>query len=165
MLSAAPNRAARKPAYVLEVDFGPALGRKTTSAQLTERYAAGELVGRQVAAVVNFPPKRIAGVKSEVLLLGFPDAQGHVVLVGVDHPVRTAAGCSRRESPRRWRAGSPGERAELAAQPRERQALARLDGAERQVEFARDGALRLVLEEAAPQEVALLARQLLHDRA
>ena len=87
VLSAAPNRAARRPAYVLEVDFGPEIGRRTTSAQLTERYAAGELVGRQVAAVVNFPPKRIAGVKSEVLVLGFPDAQGHVVLVGVDHPV------------------------------------------------------------------------------
>ncbi len=87
MLSVAPNPAARKLAYVLEVDFGPTLGIRTTSAQLTERYAAGELVGRQVAAVVNFPPKRIAGVKSEVLVLGFPDAQGHVVLVGVDHPV------------------------------------------------------------------------------
>ena len=87
VLSAAPNRAARKPAYVLEVDFGPEIGRKNTSAQLTERYGAEELVGRQVAAVVNFPPKRIAGVKSEVRVLGFPDADGHVVLVGVDHPV------------------------------------------------------------------------------
>jgi tRNA-binding protein len=87
VVSAVPNPAARKPAYVLEVDFGPAIGRKTTSAQLTERYAADQLPGRQVAAVVNFPPKRIAGVKSEVLVLGFPDAQGHVVLVGVDHPV------------------------------------------------------------------------------
>ena len=87
VLSAAPNRAARKPAYVLEVDFGPQIGRKTTSAQLTERYGAEELIGRQVAAVVNFPPKRIAGVKSEVLVLGFPDAAGHVVLIGVDHPV------------------------------------------------------------------------------
>jgi tRNA-binding protein len=87
VLSAAPNPAARKPAYVLEVDFGPALGRRTTSAQLTERYSADGLVGRQVAAVVNFPPKRIAGVKSEVLVLGFPDAEGHVVLVGLDHPV------------------------------------------------------------------------------
>jgi tRNA-binding protein len=87
VLSAAPNRAARRPAYVLEVDFGPELGRKTTSAQLTERYTATELIGRQVAAVVNFPPKRIAGVKSEVLVLGFPDAAGHVVLIGVDHPV------------------------------------------------------------------------------
>lgn len=87
VLSATPNPAARKPAYVLEVDFGPALGRRTASAQLTERYTAGELVGRQVAAVINFPPKRIAGVKSEVLVLGFPDAEGQVVLVGVDHPV------------------------------------------------------------------------------
>ena len=87
VLSAAPNRAARKPAYVLEIDFGPTIGRRTASAQLTERYAPEALVGRQVAAVVNFPPKRIAGVRSEVLVLGFPDAQGHVVLVGVDHPV------------------------------------------------------------------------------
>jgi tRNA-binding protein len=87
VVSAAPNPAARKPAYVLAVDFGPAIGRKTTSAQLTELYTPDQLLGRQVAAVVNFPPKRIAGVKSEVLVLGFPDAQGHVVLVGVDHPV------------------------------------------------------------------------------
>ena len=87
VLSAAPNAAAREPAYVLEVDFGPELGRRTTSAQLTEHYRPEQLVGRQVAAVVNFPPKRIAGVKSEVLVLGFPDAEGHVVLVGVDHPV------------------------------------------------------------------------------
>jgi tRNA-binding protein len=87
VVSAAPNPAARKPAYVLEVDFGPAIGRKAASAQLTDVYTADELPGRQVAAVVNFPPKRIAGVKSEVLVLGFPDAQGHVVLVGVDHPV------------------------------------------------------------------------------
>jgi len=87
VLSAAPNRAARKPAYVLEVDFGPALGRRTTSAQLTELYTPEQLVGRQVAAVVNFPPKRIAGVRSEILVLGFPDAEGHVVLIGVDHRV------------------------------------------------------------------------------
>lgn len=87
VLSAAPNAAARKPAYVLEVDFGPELGRRTTSAQLVEHYRPEQLIGRQVAAVVNFPPKRIAGVKSEVLVLGFPDAEGHVVLVGVDHPV------------------------------------------------------------------------------
>ena len=87
VLSAAPNPAARKPAYVLEVDFGPEIGRRTTSAQLTERYTAAELIGRQVAAVVNFPPKRIAGVRSEVLVLGFLDAAGQVVLIGVDHPV------------------------------------------------------------------------------
>jgi tRNA-binding protein len=87
VVSAAPNPAARKAAYVLEVDFGAEIGRKTTSARLTERYTADQLPGRQVAAVVNFPPKRIAGIKSEVLVLGFPDPQGHVVLVGVDHPV------------------------------------------------------------------------------
>jgi tRNA-binding protein len=87
VVSAAPNPAARKPAYVLEVDFGAEIGRKTTSAQLTERYIAEQLLGRQVAAVVNFPPKGVAGVKSEVLVLGFPDAEGHVVLVGVDRPV------------------------------------------------------------------------------
>jgi tRNA-binding protein len=87
VISAALNPAARKPAYVLEIDFGPELGRRTTSAQLTELYTPEQLKRRQVAAVVNFPPKRIAGVKSEVLVLGFPDAQGRVVLVGVDHPV------------------------------------------------------------------------------
>jgi tRNA-binding protein len=87
VLRAAPNPAARKPAYVLEVDLGPEIGRRTTSAQLTELYTPEQLTGRQVAAVVNFPPRRIAGVKSEVLVLGFPDAAGRVVLVGVDHPV------------------------------------------------------------------------------
>jgi tRNA-binding protein len=87
VLSAAPNRTARNPAYVLEVDFGPAIGTKTTSAQLTTLYTPEQLIGRQVAAVVNFPPKRIAGIKSEVLVLGFPDAAGNVVLIGVDHPV------------------------------------------------------------------------------
>ncbi len=87
VVSAVLNKAARKPAYVLEVDFGPELGQKTTSAQLTELYTAQQLAGRQVAAVVNFPPRRIAGVKSEVLVLGFPDQEGRVVLVSVDHPV------------------------------------------------------------------------------
>ena len=87
VLSAAPNPAARKPAYVLEIEFGPEIGRRTTSAQLTELYTPEELIGRQVAAVVNFPPKRIAGVRSEVLVLGFPDADGQVVLIGVDRPV------------------------------------------------------------------------------
>jgi tRNA-binding protein len=87
VLSAAPNPAARKPAYVLEIDFGPEIGRRTSSAQLTERYTPEQLKGRQVAAVVNFPAKRIAGIRSEVLVLGFPDAEGRVVLVAVDRPV------------------------------------------------------------------------------
>jgi tRNA-binding protein len=87
VVSAAPNAAARKPAYTLEVDFGPAIGVRKTSAQLTELYDAGALIGRQVAAVVNFPPKQIAKMVSEVLVLGFPDAEGRVVLVEVERPV------------------------------------------------------------------------------
>ena len=87
VLSAAPNVGARKPACVLEIDFGPEFGTKRSSAQLTELYRPEDLVGRQVAAVVNFPPRRIADVPSEVLVLGFPDAEGRVVLVGVDRPV------------------------------------------------------------------------------
>lgn len=84
---AEPFPEARKPAYILAVDFGPALGVKKCSAQLTVHYKPGDLVGRQVAAVVNFPPKQIGPLRSEVLVLGFPDAAGAVVLVGVDKPV------------------------------------------------------------------------------
>jgi tRNA-binding protein len=87
VLSAVPNPAARKPAYVLEIDFGGGFGRKKASAQVTELYTPEQLVGRQVAAVVNFPPKQMARMISEVLVLGFPDAQGRVVLINVDHPV------------------------------------------------------------------------------
>jgi len=87
VVRAEPNPRAKKPAYVLEVDFGPTLGVKKTSAQLTAHYRPEELVGRQVAAVVNFPPKQIGPLMSEVLVLGFPDAEGAVVLVGVDKPV------------------------------------------------------------------------------
>ena len=87
VLSAAPNAAARKPALTLEIDFGPEIGRKRSSAQLAELYRTEDLVGRQVAAVVNFPPRQIAKVMSEVLVLGFPDAEGRVVLVGVERPV------------------------------------------------------------------------------
>ncbi|HEY0583039.1 MAG TPA: tRNA-binding protein [Chloroflexota bacterium] len=76
-----PFPAARKPAYQLEVDFGPELGRRRSSAQLTQRYTAEELLGRQVLAVVNFPPRQIATFFSEVLVLGVPDADGNVVLI------------------------------------------------------------------------------------
>ena len=87
VLSAVPNAGARKPSLVLEVDFGPEIGVKKTSAQLTELYRPEDLVGRQVAAVVNFPPRQIAKVMSEVLVLGFPDTEGRVVLVTVERPV------------------------------------------------------------------------------
>jgi len=76
-----PFPAARKPAYQLEVDFGPELGRRRSSAQLTQRYPVDALLGRQVLAVVNFPPRQIATFFSEVLVLGVPDADGNVVLV------------------------------------------------------------------------------------
>ncbi len=87
ILEASPNEGARKPAYRLLVDFGPEIGRRKSSAQLVANYRPEELVGRQVAAVVNFPPRQIAKAVSEVLVLGFPDAAGEVVLVAVERPV------------------------------------------------------------------------------
>jgi len=78
---------ARKPAYRLEIDFGRAIGVKKTSAQITANYAREELVGRQVAAVVNFPPRQIGPVMSEVLTLGFADEAGEVVLFSPDKAV------------------------------------------------------------------------------
>jgi tRNA-binding protein len=72
---------ARKPAYRLAIDFGLTIGVKKSSAQITKHYAPGALVGRQVAAVINFPPRQIGPFMSEVLTLGFPDAEGEVVLV------------------------------------------------------------------------------------
>lgn len=81
IVEARPFPEARKPAYRLTIDFGPAIGRKASSAQITEHYALEDLVGRQVAAVVNFPPRQIGPMMSEVLTLGFPDADGKVVLV------------------------------------------------------------------------------------
>lgn len=84
VVAAEPFPEAQKPAMKLSVDFGPEVGEKRTSAQLTALYDAEELVGRQVVAVVNFPPKRIAGFKSEVLVLGVPDESGEVVLLSPD---------------------------------------------------------------------------------
>ena len=82
ILEAAPLEGARKPALRLSIDFGPELGIKKSSAQLTVHYAPQSLVGRQVAAVVNFPPRQIGPFMSEVLTLGFPDEAGEVVLIG-----------------------------------------------------------------------------------
>ena len=86
VLTAEPFPEARNPAYKLTVDFGP-LGIKQTSAQITRRYDPAQLVGRQVLAVTNFPPKKIAGFRSEVLVLGAVPGEGDVVLVNVDEEV------------------------------------------------------------------------------
>ena len=75
---------ARKPSYRLKIDFGPAIGVKKSSAQIAANYPLGELPGRQVAAVVNFPPRQIGPMVSEVLTLGFADAAGEVVLFAPD---------------------------------------------------------------------------------
>lgn len=82
IVSVEPFPEARKPAYKLVIDFGPELGHKKSSAQITEQYPHKEaLVGTQVMAVVNFPPKQIGPFRSEVLTLGVPDEQGRVILI------------------------------------------------------------------------------------
>ena len=79
--------AARKPAYILHVDFGPEVGVLKSSAQITDLYKKEELVGRQVVAVTNFPPKQIGPIMSECLVTGFYQPDGAVVLAGPDRPV------------------------------------------------------------------------------
>ncbi|MFN5828843.1 MAG: tRNA-binding protein [Rhodobacterales bacterium] len=87
IMRAEPFPEARKPAIRLWVDFGKEIGEKRSSAQITAHYAPDMLVGRQVLAVVNFPPRQIGKVLSEVLVLGVPDAAGEVVLIGPGHDV------------------------------------------------------------------------------
>lgn len=87
IVSAEPFPEARKPAYKLVIDFGPGIGIKKSSAQITDRYDLRELPGRQVAAVVNFPPRQIGKFMSEVLTLGFGDEAGAVILFSPDRTV------------------------------------------------------------------------------
>jgi tRNA-binding protein len=87
ILEAAPLEGARKPALILSIDFGPELGIRKSSAQLTVHYTPESLVGRQVAAVVNFPPRQIGKFMSQVLTLGFPADDGSVVLIVPDKKV------------------------------------------------------------------------------
>jgi len=87
IVAAEPYPEARKPAIKLVIDFGEAIGTKRSSAQITKYYQSDELIGRQVLAVVNFPPRQIGPMMSEVLVLGVPDADGEVVLIGPDREV------------------------------------------------------------------------------
>ena len=87
IIEAEPFPEARKPAFKLKIYFGPEIGVKKSSAQVTKYYSLDDLVGRQVAAVVNFPPRQIGKFMSEVLTLGFPDGEGEVVLTAIERKV------------------------------------------------------------------------------
>jgi tRNA-binding protein len=87
VLEARPFPEAKKPAIILMIDFGPEVGIKKSSAQITVHYKPEDLVGRQVMAVCNFPPRQIGPIKSEVLTLGYEDANGAIVLANVDQPI------------------------------------------------------------------------------
>jgi tRNA-binding protein len=91
VVAAEPFPEARRPAYRLRVDFGPEMGEKRSSAQITDLYEPEELLGRQVLAVVNFPPKQIGPMRSECLVLGFPQADGAVVLAQPERAVANGA--------------------------------------------------------------------------
>jgi tRNA-binding protein len=91
VVDAKPFPEARKPAYIMEVDFGPEIGRKRTSAQVTDHYTPEELIGRQVVGVINFPVKRIGPMRSEFLLTGFYRPDGGVILAIPDKPVPNGA--------------------------------------------------------------------------
>ena len=91
VLRAEPFPEARNPAIKLWIDFGPDIGEMKSSAQITRYYSHKTIVGRQVAAVVNFPPRQIGKFMSEVLVLGFPDRDGDVVLANIDQPVANGA--------------------------------------------------------------------------
>ncbi len=91
VIAAEPFPEARKPAYKLKVDFGDGVGVKKSSAQITAHYTPEALLGRQVAAVVNFPPRQVGPFLSEVLVLGFPDNDGNIVLFGPDSAVPNGA--------------------------------------------------------------------------
>lgn len=91
VLECEPFPEAKKPSYKLKIDFGEGVGVKKSSAQITANYDGASLVGQQVAAVVNFPPRQVGKFMSEVLVLGFADAQGEIRLVSVEGPVPNGA--------------------------------------------------------------------------